>query len=690
MASASVPSDRLRVLEDELKTAIRGRPVRAAVFTTYSFDPGFFELQVLPSLFASSFHQADHIRRIQLEDALRSTDAVAVYYDGSALSGDAQPAHLDVARIGVHRRQGCFHPKLVLALVEDDADDQWETTSLRSRPEALVVGTLSANLTRAGWWENVEAGHFEEIRDRNADGGRERPCSFRTDLLALLAKIEREGQPSDDHVALHRITDFLKRRAPRTEPANRTSRGRFHPRIFHGQHSLATWLRDLRIHRHDWNLEIVSPYFDHADRSTLQDLIEAIEPREVRVHLPRDHMGDATVTPACLASIGERATWSTLPNSVLAGGNARALQSTTRRVHAKVYRLWNTDGRELILVGSPNLTSAAHSAGAAGNLEAAFLKDTGGKERRLTWWLEPLDSVPDSSPVAADERESIERAPLPLHLRYDWSRHRLEFRLDRPAQAPVQILTLAGTPIGVIEPTHEGPWRALPDPMADAVRDLLPTTSLLGLRHAKTTWPVLVRETGMAMKPSLAIQLSPEDILRYWSMLSPAQRGEFLESHASTGGPLESRKDQFTNPGDGNTIFDRFAGLFHAFEHQYHRLRSDLDHKSRRAPQAVSLLFGSKYDSLPVLLEKSLASLDDAKTPGDPVQVYLTHLCGRQLLNRLEPALESILAENPNRRCGLEARFESLDSLRSRILTEAPDRADFLDWFEDAFLESQT
>lgn len=689
MGAAGVPSDRLRVLEEQLQTAIRGRRLRAAVFTTYTFDPGFFEIQILPSLFTGSFHQADQIRLVQLEDALRTTDAVAVYYDTSALSGDAHPAHLDVARIGVHRRNGCFHPKLVLALVEDDVADDWDGTSLRTPPEVLVVGTLSANLTRAGWWENVEAGHFEEIRDRDTPGAEGRACSFRKDLLSVLAKIEREGDPSDDHTALRRITAFLKQRAPRREPANRTSGGRFHTRLFHGQDALDAWFRDLRVRRYDWNLEIVSPYFDHADRSTLRRLIEAIEPSEVRVHLPRDHAGDATVTSECIDAIGAIATWSTLPRSVLAGGNARALQSTARRVHAKVYRLWNPDGRELVLVGSPNLTAAAHSAGSAGNLEAAFLKDLGGKGHRPNWWLEPLETVPGCAAVAEDEQESIARVPIQLHLRYDWSKHRLDVRLDSATRSPVHVLTLSGTSIGVVEPSEPGPWRALPPAMADAIRDLLPTTSLVSLRHEDTTWPALVREAGTAMKPSLVVHLTPEDILRYWSMLSPLQRGEFLESRIPIGDAINTGAPVML-PRTGDTLFDRVAGLFHAFEHQYRRLRSDLEQPAGRGSHAVSLLFGSKYDSLPVLLEKSLAGLADPETPADPVQVYLTHLCARQLLTRLEPALASILEETPGLRHTLDTRLAHLADLRSRMLADAPDRTAFLDWFESAFLESSS
>ena len=47
-------------LSDVLADTIAGRRVRAAVFTTFTFDPGFFELHVLPILFPDrSFYHAD-------------------------------------------------------------------------------------------------------------------------------------------------------------------------------------------------------------------------------------------------------------------------------------------------------------------------------------------------------------------------------------------------------------------------------------------------------------------------------------------------------------------------------------------------------------------------------------------------------------------------------------------------------
>ncbi|HKJ84596.1 MAG TPA: hypothetical protein VKA06_00900, partial [Spirochaetia bacterium] len=117
--SRTVPTS---VLSDALAEAIGGRRVRTALFTTFSFDPAFFELHVLPLLFDRAFSQVEKVARAQLEEAVRELDHLAVIYDRAALSQDAAPATLDVRRIDVRHPTGAFHPKLVLLLVDEPPD----------------------------------------------------------------------------------------------------------------------------------------------------------------------------------------------------------------------------------------------------------------------------------------------------------------------------------------------------------------------------------------------------------------------------------------------------------------------------------------------------------------------------------------------------------------------------------------
>src|ERR1043166_4783284 len=140
------------VLSEQFEERLGGKRLLAAVFVTFRFDPEFFEQQVLPVFLDVPTSHVEGIRRVQLEDALKEVRyRVAVYYDQGGLDPDAKPARQDVSRIPVIHRTGIFHPKNVFALVEERIPDD-----SGNRAQSLVVACMSANLTRAGWWENVE------------------------------------------------------------------------------------------------------------------------------------------------------------------------------------------------------------------------------------------------------------------------------------------------------------------------------------------------------------------------------------------------------------------------------------------------------------------------------------------------------------------------------------------------------
>ena len=61
---------------------------------------------------------------------------------------------------------------------EEPGDDAHETHQYQS----LVVACLSANLSRAGWWENVECAHIEEIPAQRHGGTDNLEAAFLVDI----------------------------------------------------------------------------------------------------------------------------------------------------------------------------------------------------------------------------------------------------------------------------------------------------------------------------------------------------------------------------------------------------------------------------------------------------------------------------------------------------------------------------
>ena len=671
------------VLSRRFVDALRGRRLRSAVFTTFSFDPGFFELQVLPLLFPQSFSQVDKVRLLQLEDALRDIDHLAVYYDRRALSQDAEPARLDYRRFDVRPRAGVFHPKLAFLLMEEPGETGDEPGGTR---DSLVVACLSANVSRAGWWENVECGHIEEIHERST--GR---VPFRRDLLAILRRVRACAAADDDHRALDAVYGFLRHRVPAGRYAGARTGGRWHTRLFGGETKLdlADWLAELGLGQHEWNLEVISPYFDGRDAAPLRRLAEAIGPRETRVYLPRDADGSVLVTPnayeATAALDGVR--WAELPGEVTRrSGGAVGQRLAPRRVHAKVYRLWRRGGEDVVLVGSVNCTTPAHRHGGAGNLEAAFLVDISAEKLPRRWWLRPVERDAERfADPAPNEADGLDHPPLGVSMRYEWAERTLAVRFEQQLAQPVEVTDISGRRLFSIREGDAEQWRVLGKRAANAVRDSLMSSSFVVMRRDGARWRILVREEGMPHRPSILSELTADEILEYWSLLSAEERAAFIERHAAFafGEMIEGIP---AAPGErphraGDTLFDRFAGVFHAFGCLRRYVETALE--DGRHKDAETRLLGAKYDSLPELLRKMLQREDS-----DPVLGYVTFLTARQLRASLARRNRKFFRDRGPQVRHLDRLIATGIKRRDGIFApeDAQARA-FLEWFEPVFLK---
>lgn len=674
-----------RILSEAFAEKIGGRRVLAALFTTYTFDPAFFELEILPLLFEGringGFSPAEKMRRVQLEECLREETEVDVFYDRGGLVANAQSATLDFQRIDVSRDRGVFHPKLVLVLVENPLAEEGKKT------RSLIAGALSANLTRSGWWENLETGHFEEVKQAHQRNLR---CTFRQDLLDALAVVARTALPNYQSAALGKIRSFLEEDAPQQGVQKAHTKGRYYTRLYAGTKPLPEWLRDRQLHRRSWNLEVVSPYFDGRNARALRTLLTSLargKRPEVRILLPTEPDGTASVTAEQHQAVEAlKARWARLPSTITrSDGMGKAEGAAPRWVHAKVYRFWRRGEFDVLLVGSPNLTSAGHNP--KNNLEAAFLVNTSDNADDSDWWLKPLDEAHERFKEEADREDAdAEQVGLPLSLRYDWQRHKLEYWLGQDHDRDLCIETITGSELRTLRrPRSTQEWTDCGQGAADQAKALLQSTSLVKARistaRGESHWRVLIREEGMPHKPSLLDRLTAEEILEYWSLLSEAQKQRFLASRLETDDllPGTGTNHDRSTPQSRHTTFDRFAGVFHAFGRLSAWLDEQLCEKSRKA--AMIRLFGEKHDSLPVLLRK-VEERDDR----DAVMAYVTFLSARQIVARVKKRHPDFWRDHQADRRQLEQELNKISGLRDELPLPGRDRADFLEWYERMFL----
>lgn len=674
MSTAAIPQ---AVLSQSLIEVINGRRVKTAVFSTFNFDPGFFEINILPLLFDQSFSQVDKVRRLQLEDALGAIEHLDVYYDRSALSQDAEPAQLPYRRIDVRRATGCFHPKLVFLLVNEFSDDEEDETV-----QSLIVGVLSANLTRAGWWENLECAHFEEIKDVYDDSGR---LAYRKELLYLIRRIKNTASEDEEHPGLDAVHAFLKTRVSKDTYSTVSSGKGYFTQLFCGQQKLqfADWLRSLHLRKHNLNLEVISPYFDAKGTGPLEAIIDAVQPREVRVYLPEEHDGTALVSQDAYQAIGEWAFWSRFDGPITQRGRSETAEKLTpRRVHAKVYRLWRKNGPDLLIVGSVNLTSSAHSHGGAGNLEAAILVDMSQSKSPKRWWLTPLDYESEQFvDIAPQEEDGLDTPFCDLSLRFDWGDATLSYRAEGNVPKKLTLCDITGKALMELTNLKRNRWVACSNDAADIFRDYLLSSSFVVVRHGKANWKVLVREENMGHRPSILTQLTHDEILEYWSLLSPEQRASFIESRLLIGQELQGLPVGRQDLGKmHDSIFDHFAGVYHAFGCLKRYVQTAIEEE--RVQEAETRLFGAKYDSLPSLLEKLV---DEADV--DPIIRYVTFLSAQQLYSSIKKHYPDFIRQAKKYASKLESHLKKLPTIRANLpLEQIGDRTEFLDWFESGFL----
>lgn len=665
-------------LSDHFAERMNGRRLLAAVFTTFNLDPGFFEQDVLPAFVDVTLSHAAALRLVQLEDVLRQLPhGIAVYYDANGLvSGDAGSAKLDVARIPLRVSTGVFHAKNVLLLTEAiEPDDQGH------HEQTLIVACLSANLTRGGWWRNVEVAHVEEIQELGTS-------RMRAELLELLGQLRALAPKGTDHTAQEAIRRFLVHRT--SAHPHRTYQGRLRPHLWcSSQQSLVEFLKETAGDALDGlYMEVISPFFGPGGQSLpLSALLEALEPKECRVFLPKADDGSAQVEDRLYAWLREqpRCGWGTLPSDVTRLGKSK--DAGHRFVHAKVIRFFSQrPKREFLLVGSPNLTGAAHARGQ--NLETAFLLEVP-VPRAPDFWLEPETRKTTQFAEAEPSSDRASAGGTRLSLRFDWNSAQAHAHWEGDESSPTLSLSALGTPLFELEAVPAQTWVPLSAAQCERLQQVLASTALLDVEgDGPDPGLLLVQEEGMAQKPSLLLQLSAADILRYWSLLTDAQRTAFIEARATDimlmagGGDLLARSAPLQTEAG---MFDRFAGFFHAFATLSRAVHGALE--SGRERDAAYRMFGRKYDSLGTLLERVAKAPDhDAQALSDPIDRYLVALCAQQLVTEVQTQRRDFWDRHEEQAAGLRETLDQALAVRAEILDSHPEREQFLRWYEAEFL----
>ncbi len=657
---------RSQVCTEAMLDVIGDDRVTAAVFVTFQLQPTFFEEHVLAPLLGVDGRGSARVRRVALEERLATMAPPVVFYDRAGLGVDGSLRQA-VRAVPVTLSSGVLHAKHVLLLLEGGSSE--EPTS------ALVLLTTSANLTENGWCTIVEIADIERIERAAA-------TPLKADVLTLLRDLSAFDR-HDAHVAIEQIRTFVQGLVQADGL----------PRLWLGREPLAQFMAQ-HIAQRDVRLECLAPFIDQ-EATPIGQLKAAMRARDVVVWMPRDRADAPAASQQWCDALGELD--ARLGRLDLDRGFGAGSKSLRRFVHAKMIRV-RAQKRSWVLAGSPNLSGRAHAGRATGtrpaNLETAMLREG----RGVGNWLLPIGTtvtLPDQLPPDEDDSERFSR--VALRLRYDWAHRQAEARSDDgraftalslgPASAE------AGSPARVMFDVPAGDaWHLLDDARSGAIAGLLESTNLAKVwLPGREPGPILIEEIGLEQRPSPFIaDLTYQDILKHWALLSVTLRGDNLEEVLNRKTPLDGetvpsrRTDGGMAPGE--TMFSAFSGIFHAFIVLRDRLDDALDRGRLRS--VATRLVGQRHDSLPTLLTKLLESEDV-----DDARKLVGLLSARELVEHVLTREPALLAEHAAGLEKLEAQLAGLDTIWAGIDLktgarhgEDPDL--FRRWYEAQWLTS--
>lgn len=155
-----VEAKTMRHALEQMVSVFEGGGIDHALITTFNFDPGFFERNVLPLLCGLTLDDL----KTRSQDALTrdmyyplQKTRVVVAYDQGVLQG-VSGGGLRYSILPQHQANGFFHAKLIVLAGK----------SSTGKPLATVM-VGSGNMTLSGWAENIEVATWISVNRRNAE-----------------------------------------------------------------------------------------------------------------------------------------------------------------------------------------------------------------------------------------------------------------------------------------------------------------------------------------------------------------------------------------------------------------------------------------------------------------------------------------------------------------------------------------
>ena len=662
-------------ISDELLTKISGQKVTAAVFTTYTFEPDFFEIDVVPLLLdqEQSFSTDERIKTLQVRESLRESGLeIDVFYDLNVGRQNIEhsPA-MEYLCHGVNIGGSAFHAKNTYLLVEDPEGNHH-----------LLMCAGSNNLSRSGWWENIEVAHWIVI---SSDSDSSVIADVISDVEWLISHTSTTGS-----TALTSIQRYLAQ-------ANITKSDGFP--IYMGMQRQSSVFDFFEQHlRTEFligdvcHLEIISPFFaDSPDNRLHDEFMEKLPIQDITILLPADQEKTALCEQDYFEAIHQanNIQWGQWQPNI---GKQIGLSSDLfRRLHAKVYHFY-TDTQSWLFIGSVNFSHKAFGYHVnKANVESGFLIKLDYVQPLLTPLVSnqaPIRFQPPKHDQSAAIDDELLLSIPEIHLCYDWRTNELSGRCSEDNHLKIQIINHEQQ--AVTTPwllTSETNYYQHDDQALDSLRELLKNGSLVtvvGIElSGNTDFPqhtVMLQQVGWSHKPIELPNLTTEQIIAIYAGMSPERRLMLVKNAQIKKLLIENLAGEL-NSYDSDLVADSFfceyAEIFHAFKVFKKRLLAELE--SGNEIQLDYYLTGQGLDSLPILC---VNAVDDSDDDWSAVTSYLLLL----LINEIYQDPDFI--DRLNVKIQTAAIVALINDIKAKIILDGRtelQRQSFFIWFEQQF-----
>lgn len=612
--------------------------IEAVLFTTYNLEVSFFETEVIPLLFSDVgvFSNDIRIKELQVREKLESTKiALDLFYDERMFEQERQSSSkstpsMEYGFFGITHGNEAFHAKVTLVLGTNRAEEK-----------ELILFAGSNNLTKAGWWDNVETVNSIRLSNKRL------PSQEILDSLhSLIEYLVESNALVEQSNALREISVFLNQLSASNKYYADTQ---FY---FSYERNFPTFLEES-LGKNYKALEIVSPYFPDDEKSKLHEVLHV----KGKIYLPveqKDEIKIAQCSESFYAHIKENGLqWAQFQKDI-----NNELSIGKRMVHAKLYLLVNETGN-WVFSGSVNFTYKA----LYDNIEAGFLFKVDSETTLLEKLRsEPLDFLPENiTEENTNKRENTEEEFFTGQILFDWTVN--QKRLMLFGEMPLGDECYLKSHNEEVLLSIEKDVKSYVIEENSLLTKHLEKNGYIVLACSDCTKDVYVQQINWVYKPLDYPELSLEEIISIYSAMNPEKRDRYIVNALIRKFVQAGEETEYTRSIDQQSqvksFFSEYAELFYAFRRVH-------DVCQKEPERLKYYLFAERPDSISTLLTQL-----DKDEKSDHVMKYLILLSAKELYKEYGYP------------------FKKYGPLLTRVKKTFEDKK-FLKWFEKEFFKNYT